>query len=87
MLYEFYYYLNNSMERLYRELADNGMDLEVVEVNCIEVKSDIDDLSIVVLNNSNVDIYTIIIADDRFMYNRKIIGLAETVDTIKTMLY
>ena len=86
MLYEFYYYLNNSMEKLYRELVDNGMDLEVVEVNTIEVKNDID-LSVVVLNNSNVDIYTIIIADDRFMYNRKIIGLDETVDTIKTMLY
>ena len=86
MLYEFYYYLNNSMEGLYRELVDNGMDLEVVEVNTIEVKNDID-LSVVVLNNSNVDIYTIIIADDRFMYNRKTIGLDETVDTIKTMLY
>ena len=87
MLYEFYYYLNNSMERLYRELTDNGMDLEVVEVNCIEVKNDINDLSVVVLNNSNVDIFTLIVADDKFIYNRKAIGLAETVDTIKTMLY
>lgn len=87
MLYEFYYYLNNSMERLYRELADNGLDLEVVEVNCIEVKNDIDDLSVVVLNNSDVDIFTLIVADDKFMYNRKIIGLAETIEVIENMLY
>ena len=87
MLYEFYYYLNNSMERLYRELADNGMDLEVVEINTIEVKNDIDDLSVVVLNNSDVDIFTIIIADDRFMYNRKTIGLDETIEVIENMLY
>lgn len=40
MLYEFYYYLNNSMERLYRELEGMELDYTLVSLQRLDVPFD-----------------------------------------------